>query len=364
MCTPECNLRCKYCFEESLHCGQMKTLKEIRSDFDSFLELYFRKFLEELIEINTSLNRRNTDITFHGGEPLLIGEDLLEKACRIVKSYPNTTIGMQTNSTLITDKFIEIFKKYEIQIGTSIDGPKQIHDAYRVNTNGKGSFDIVYKNIMKVKKAGVSIGALSTVTDVTVKHPEEFYDFFKTNDLDFSFNPCFTDPSLPKTYTPLETSQFIKFSRRMFDLWINDKENNIAITCFDRIISSMCVKKDIHMEVCSYLTDCSRTTVAITPTGDFYRCLHYCSEDKSKIGNIKTDSLFKALGDGVFKNRCSKMFNTVCKDCDIKQYCNGGCPYVSEAISGDIHAQPNTCACQKDIVHYIFDYYNQFCKGS
>lgn len=363
LCTPECNLRCKYCFEETMHCGQMIPVSEIRKRFDFFLDHYFRKFLEELIEINTSLGRRETDITFHGGEPLLIGHALFEKGCEIIKSYPNTTIGIQTNSSLVDDKFIELFLKYGVQIGTSIDGPKYMHDAYRINMAGHGSYDKVYENIVKMKAAGVPVGALATVTDVTVASPEDFYNFFKENHLDFSFNPCFTDPSLPKTYKPLDTAAYIKFARRMFDIWMNDKDCDISITCFERIISAMCVKKEIYMEVCSFLTDCSRTTVAIAPDGNFYRCLHYCMDDKHRLGNIATDPLTNAFGDAEFGRRCDVLFSNDCKDCDIQAYCNGGCPYVAETLNGTIYSRPNTCACQKDIVHYIYDYYSQFMKS-
>ena len=363
LCTPECNFRCKYCFEETMHCGTMKPVKEIRADFNSFLDRYFRKFLEELIEINSSLGRKETDITFHGGEPLLIGPELLEKACEIVKSYPNTTMGMQTNSSLINDEFLRILKKYDIKIGTSIDGPKYMHDAHRVNMGGEGTFQQVFDGIMKMKKAGITVGALATVTDVTIQSPEDFYGFFKENKLDFSFNPCFTDPNLPKSYKPLDINDYIRFARRMFDLYINDKESNISITCFDRIISAMCVKKQVYMEVCSYLPDCSRTTVAISPQGNFYRCLHYCMDEKHCIGNIANDSLSLALGDKDFGKRCKFLFNGECKNCDIQEYCNGGCPYVAEAINGTIFSRSNTCVCQKDIVHYIYNYFNGFCNG-
>ena len=362
LCTPECNLRCKYCFEETMHCAEMTPVNRIRADFSDFLDKYLRKFVEELIAINESLGRKETDITFHGGEPLLIGHALLRRGCEIIKSYPNTTIGMQTNSSLIDDEFIDIFLKYNIQIGTSIDGPKHIHDTYRVNMAGKGSFDKVYHNILEMKKAGVTVGALATVTDATVQYPEDFYNFFKENELDFSFNPCFTDPNLPKTYTPLDEREYIEFARKMFDLWINDTTSDISITCFERIISAMCVKKEIYMEVCSLIRDCSRTTVAISANGDFYRCLHYCMDDKHKIGNIQNDNLCISLGDDNFGSRCDKLFRTVCKDCDIQAYCNGGCPYVSETLNGTIFSRPNTCASQKDIVHYIYDYFNSFCK--
>lgn len=362
LCTKECNLRCKYCFEESMHDNCPMSVKKIQEEFDYFLDNYFDKFIRELIDINTSLNRKETDITFHGGEALLVGEKLLEKGFKMVKKYPNTTIGIQTNATLITDDVIELFKKYDVRVGISLDGPKYMHDAYRVNIAKKGSYDKVMESVCKMRKAGVMVGALATVTDLTVKNPKEFYEFFRDNCLDFSFNPCFTDPNLPSSYKVLNMGEYIEFYKKMFDLWINDSSSNLSITCFERIMSAMSVKKSPYMEVCTYIPDCSKTTVAINTKGEFYRCLHYCMDSKNKIGDIKVDNLNKALGDEKFSKRWECLKKTDCKDCDIKEYCCGGCPYVAETINGDIMTKANTCASQKAIVHHIHDYLKQFIK--
>lgn len=362
LCTKECNLRCKYCFEESMHTDCNMSVTKIQENFKKFLDNYFDKFIKELIHINTSLGRKETDITFHGGEALLIGEELLERGFSMVKKYPNTTIGIQTNATLINDKIIELLKKYDVKVGISLDGPKYMHDAYRVNMAGNGSYDKIMENLEKMRNVGLTVGALATVTDLTVKAPEEFYEFFKENNLDFSFNPCFTDPELPSNYKVLNMGEYIEFYKKMFDLWINDKESNISITCFERIISAMSVKSTPFMEVCTYIPDCSKTTVAINTDGDFYRCLHYCMDSKNKIGNIKEDNLNKALGDINFQKRWECLKQTECKDCDIQEYCYGGCPYVAEAINKNLMTRANTCTSQKEIVHYIHQYLTQFIK--
>lgn len=362
LCTSECNLRCKYCFEETMHGGCITPINEIRRKFDFFLDNYFDKFVRELIEINNGLNRKETDITFHGGEPLLIGYDLLKKGFDMVKKYPNTVLAIQTNGTLINDEIIQLFADYKVRVGISIDGPKYMHDAYRYNIAGEGSFDMIYRNIEKMRAAGVLVGALATVTDITVKNPTDFYMFFRNLNLDFSFNPCFTDPNLPSSYNVLNMGEFIEFYKQMFDLWVNDKEGKLSISCFERILSAMSIKSSPWMEVCTYIPDCSRTTVAINSDGEFYRCLHYCMDRKNLIGKISKDNLNKALGDSVLSARWDCLKNTECKDCDIQEYCCGGCPYVAESINGNVMTRSNTCMSQKTIVHYIYDYLKQFYK--
>lgn len=345
-----------------MHTDCLMPLSEIRRQFDYFLDHHFDKFIRELIAINNSLNRRETDITFHGGEPLLVGYDLLKKGFDMLRKYPNTIIAVQTNGTLITDQIIQLFADYHVRVGISIDGPKYMHDAYRLNLDGVGSFDKIFDSVTKMRAAGISVGALATVTDITVKHPEDFYYFFRDLNLDFSFNPCFTDPNLPSTYNVLNMGEFIEFYKRMFDIWVNDKDGKLAISCFDRILSSMAVKRAPWMEVCTYIPDCSRTTVAINTAGEFYRCLHYCMDSKNKIGDIAFDDLNKALGDENFSKRWDFLKAGECAECDIQDFCCGGCPYVAESINGSIFTRANTCISQKAIVHYVYDYMQQFVR--
>lgn len=363
LCTQECNLRCTYCFEESMHSGCMPTLSEIRNRFDKFLDNGFEKFVIELININEELGRE-TDITFHGGEPMLIGVDLLRKAFEIVKQYEGTTISMQSNGTLITDEMVSLLKEFNVRVGISIDGPKEMHDQYRLNIGKKGSFDLVFENIKKLKAAGVVVGGLATVTDQTLKHPEKFYRFFKDNKLDYSFNPLFIEPNKSSDHNVLNVNDYITFYKKMFDLWINDNDGYQSIQCFERIMSAMGVKRTIFMEVCTYIPDCSKTTVAIDTNGDFYRCLHYCMDKKNRIGNINEDNLKIAVGDEQFSKRFDYLKETLCKDCDIQDYCCGGCPYVAESNNGTIMSKSSTCQSQYAIVHYIYDYMQGFLKNN
>jgi len=361
LCTSECNLRCKYCFEKPFQKNDVINNEIIRSDFNRFLDKSFDKFMCELIDINRE-QKRETSITFHGGEPLLVGYDLLKKAFERLPKQHKIKISTQTNGTLITDEIIELFKEFNVNVGISIDGEQHMHDAFRKDIKGEGTFERVYANLKKLQSAGIVVGALATVTDITIKDYIGFYDFFKKNNLSFSFNPCFSDAGIPLTYKPLDMSSYIDITKKLFDLWINDTQNNISITCFDRILSAMSVKNRIFMEVCTYIPDCSRTTVAINTNGEFYRCLHYCMHKQSKLGDIYKDSLYKALDECDISKRWDVLRNGECKNCDIQDFCCGGCPYVAEANNGNIMTKANTCVSQQSIVRYINSYLKQFIK--
>ena len=88
----------------------------------------------------------------------------------------------------------------------------------------------------------------------------------------------------------------------------------------------------------------------------------YKRQNSNCIRNIHTDSLFKALGDERFKNRSCKLKTGVCANCDIYEYCYGGCPFVAESTHGTIYAKDNTCAAQRKIVHYIKEYLMRYKK--
>lgn len=362
LCTRECNMRCQYCFEEPMHSDKITPIKKIREDFAYFLENHFDNFIRQLIAINDAQNRRESNFTFHGGEPLLIGTDLLRRAFEMVKMYPNTVISTQTNGSLIDDEMADLLAEYKVSVGVSLDGPEYMHDAYRLNCAGRGTFDSVMAGIKKLRQRGCEPGALATVTDVTLKDPEGFYNFFVEHNLSFSFNPCIMDPNKKSNCSVINTNEFIAFYKEMFDLWISDNNHELPISCFDRIISAMTVKRKPYMEVCSYIPDCSRTTVAIDTSGDFYRCLHYCMDGKNRIGNLGTDPLTEALQSCDISCRWDYLKEHECRDCDIQDYCCGGCPYTAEAETGSVMTRAGTCSSQKAIVHHIYNYIKQYAR--
>ena len=362
LCTKDCNLRCKYCFEEPMQGDCIQPINQQRDAFSAFVDNYLDTFTRQLIEINIAQEKAETHITFHGGEPLLVGHHLLRKAFEIISRYPKVIISIQTNGTLINEDVADLLAEYKVQVGVSLDGPAYMHDAYRRNIAGNPTHELVMQGISRLKARGNIPGALATVTDLSVKEPEAFYHFFVENEIPFSFNPCFTDPNLPSSYKVLNMAEYIEFYKKMFDLWINDTSHNNSISCFERIISAMGVKKHPYMEVCSFIPDCSITTVAIDTNGDFFRCLHYCMDGLHRIGNLSSDALNNAVGDPIMSQRWEHLKCTECKDCDIQDYCCGGCPYVAETINGTVMSRANTCASQKAIVHHIYDYLRQYVR--
>ena len=168
-----CNLACSYCFfldKELLYPGSKFRMS------DEVLENYIR----QLIKAHRS---PQVTVAWQGGEPTLMGIDFYRRAIELQEKYrkPGMTFEntMQTNGTLLNDEWCRFFKENNFLIGISIDGPRELHDAYRVDKKGEGSFDRVMKGLRLLQKHGVEYNVLTTVNRINADYPLEVYRFLR-----------------------------------------------------------------------------------------------------------------------------------------------------------------------------------------
>ena len=168
-----CNLDCKYCFflsKEMLYTGTRFRMAE------DLLAIYINQLLK-------SHRAPEVDRGLAGGDPTLIGLDFFERSVELVNKLkrPGQKIQytIQTNGTLLDDKWCAFFKQNNFLVGLSVDGPKDLHDVYRVNKGGAGSFDRVMRGLEFLKKHKVDFNILCTVHAANQHHPLEVYRFFR-----------------------------------------------------------------------------------------------------------------------------------------------------------------------------------------
>ena len=168
-----CNLDCAYCFfldKELLYPGSKFRMS------DDMLEQYIRQLIE-------SHRMDQVTISWQGGEPTLIGLDFYRKAMVLAEKYrrPGMTFlnTMQTNGTLLNDEWCEFFKEHNFLIGLSIDGPRELHDIYRLDKGGRPTFDKVMRGLRLLQKHGVEYNLLTTVNRVNADYPLEVYKFLR-----------------------------------------------------------------------------------------------------------------------------------------------------------------------------------------
>lgn len=166
--SPFCNINCDYCYLPN-------RTSTVRMDFE-----VLRKVMQKVAD--SGIAEHEFEILWHAGEPLAVPQKWYEEAFEIIDSYASLrgkiSHTVQTNGTLINDQWCEFFKRHKVNVGVSIDGPEFIHDAHRVNRKGEGSFKKSLAGAEKLKQHGIGFGVVAVITDQSLDHPQEIFEFF------------------------------------------------------------------------------------------------------------------------------------------------------------------------------------------
>ncbi|WP_292463262.1 anaerobic sulfatase maturase [Methanolobus sp.] len=326
-----CNLACKYCFflsKETLYPG---------SDFrmsDEILDRYVR----QLIEAHST---PQVTIAWQGGEPTLMGIDFYRYAIELQEKYrkPGMTFEntMQTNGTLLNDEWCRFFRENNFLIGISIDGPRELHDAYRVNRKGKGTFDMVMHGLRLLQKHGVEYNILTTVNRVNADHPLEVYRFLrdeaKTSWIQFipivervnRDGSTLCQEGDRVTDRSVRPEQLGKFLITIFDEWVHNDVGKIFVQTFEAAARSWMRLPSSGM--CVFDETCG-TGLAMEHNGDIYSCDHFV-EPKYLLGNIMENELASLAASErqySFGRDKKDSLPRKCLECDVYFACHGGCP--------------------------------------
>ncbi|MBN2279812.1 MAG: anaerobic sulfatase maturase [Candidatus Marinimicrobia bacterium] len=318
---PDCNLACDYCFyleKEKLfekHSHRMS---------DDILETMIRQAAEQ------SEGRFN--FGWQGGEPTLMGLDFYKKAVELQKKYGSTNQfgnSLQTNGILLDEEWADFLVNNKFLVGLSIDGEKHIHDKYRKNKNGEGSWERVRKVAEMLLNKNVMVNSLSVVNDYSVNFPEETYYFLKSLGFQFmQFIPIVESDQEGKQAAGFSTQaeKYGEFLCKIFDLWkaeFIDNQPTTSIRLFDAVFYQY-----VGMESpeCTLRKECGIYTV-VEHNGDVYSC-DFFVEPEWKLGNILEDNLLEMLNSEK-QEKFGKMkmdLPAKCRTCEWLQFCHGGCP--------------------------------------
>jgi uncharacterized protein len=313
---------------------------------DELLEQYLR----QLIEAHASVPE--VAIAWQGGEPTMMGLEFFRRSVELTEQYlqpgQRAAYTIQTNGTLLDEEWAAFFKEHDFLVGISIDGPRELHDAYRVNKGGKGSFDQVMKGLDHLRAAGVEWNALTTVHARNGDRGREVYRFLRDEcDARFiQFIPIIervveaTDGEVPwsswrdrplyeqkgelVTNRSIGGEQYGRFLIEVFEEWVRRDVGDVYVQLFDVTLANwfgeppgLCV----HSETCGL-------ALALEHTGDLYSCDHFV-EPAYKLGNIKELRMLDMVASqqqvqfGLDKRDTLPQF---CRECDVRFACHGGCP--------------------------------------
>lgn len=342
--THNCNLRCKYCYiDENAENGMMnyETLK--KSIFQPM------KYIGKNGKVK---------YLWHGGEPLLAGIDFYKKVIEFQNEAKNETgcnydNSLQSNITLLNTEYIDFFKNNNFSVGSSVDGPCEIHDCQRVYMNNKGSLEDVLKKIELAKENNFKIGTIAVITKNTLNYMDQFYEFIKNNDLGAKINVLLPTGRAEKNIkelglTPKEYANFMIY---LFDKWINDISAPQHMSCtLEEFIKNLIANSG---STCDYSGNCQNNFVAIGPLGDIYPCGRFDGLEEFKYGNINEENGFeKAMESETRKKLLNRKRSIECEPCEIKDLCNSGCMH-NAYLNGDIFGKDYFCVSRKMIYSHV-----------
>lgn len=322
----DCNLKCEYCFYNDV--SNNRKIKNYGIMSETTLENIVKKIFNEV--------RRVVNFTFQGGEPLLVGLYFFNKFHKFIKKYNKNNVlinfYIQTNATLIDENWIKFFKKYNYLVGVSLDGNKDIHNRFRIDRKGKGSFTLVLKNIKLLRKNNIEFNILCVVSKPVVKNARIIYRFFRNNRFKFyQFIPCIDSLNdlTKKSYT-IDSEEYGRFLNDIFELWYNDITSNkkISIRYFDNIIK---IILNEQIECCDMTGHCNINMV-IESDGSIYPCDFYVL-DNYKIGDINKMSYSEIISSNVARDFINDSLNidNKCIQCKFVKLCRGGCKRYKNA---------------------------------
>ena len=323
-----CNLNCAYCFaSQGKYHGERAVMSfEVGKQALDFL-------------IANSGTRRNLEVDFFGGEPLMnfqVVKDLVAYARSIEKEHhKNFRFTLTTNGLLIDEDVIDFANREMSNVVLSLDGRKEIHDRYRVDYAGNGSWERI---VPKFQKLVAARGGKNYYMRGTFTHanPDFLKDIQQMLDLGFtelSMEPVVCAPGDPSALTeedfPVVCEQYEKLAELMLR---RDKEGK-PFTFYHYML-------DLSGGPCIYkrISGCGSGTeyMAVTPWGDLYPCHQFVGDEKFRLGNI-WDGVTNTERRAEFA-ACNVYAHPECRDCWARLYCSGGCAanayHATGAITG------------------------------
>ena len=370
---PDCNLACKYCFylEKEVLFHEQK----IHRMNDEVLESYIKQYCE-------SQNTPELLFAWQGGEPTLMGVEFFEKAVALQRRYSAgrpVQNAFQTNGTLLDNEWCKFLAKEKFLIGLSLDGPRHIHDKFRIYRGGQPTFDRVMKSLKLMKAHRVDFNTLTCVTKQNAQYATEIYDFLKSTGSTFlQFIPIIErkpddaaerlglqlamppdllaedtdDRVMPWTVQP---EQYGDFLIEIFDEWVRNDVGNVFVQIFDVMLNGW---MDMPPPLCVFAERCGDAMI-IEHNGDLYSCDHFVYPDY-RLGNILEAPMTDLTAAEKQRKFGSDKFDKLpdyCRKCDVMFVCHGECPKHRFIATPD--GQPGLnwlCAGYRKFLHYIDPY--------
>jgi uncharacterized protein len=369
-----CNLDCKYCFflsKEVMYLGSRFRMS------DEVLEAYIQQLL-------ASHQVPEVTVAWQGGEPTLMGLEFFKRSVELAERHrkPGQKVAytLQTNGTTLDDEWCAFFKAHNFLIGLSVDGPRQMHDTYRLDKGGQGTFDRVVRGWELLNQHQVDVNILCTVHAANANHPAEVYRFFR-DELGAQFiqfipiveritaemrplaergwserpgsrRPLYTQAGHLVTSRSVKPKQYGAFLIGVFEEWVRRDVGTVFVQMFDVALANWYGEPS---GVCVFQETCG-LALALEHNGDLYSCDHYVEPDY-RLGNILETPMIELVASDRQRRFGQDKRDTLpkyCRECDVRFACHGECPRNRIAKTPDGEPGLNyLCAGLKLFLHHV-----------
>ena len=328
-----CNLDCCYCYyrdKGEIYGGTMPRMS------DELLETYIKQYIE-------GVSQDNVTFCWHGGEPLLAGLPFFRKAMELQAKYAGGKVienTLQTNGLLLNEEWCSLFKENNFLVGLSLDGPEDIHDAFRKDCGGFPTFSKVMKAAEMMNRCGVEFNILSTVNARSEGRGVEVYKFLSGINPYLQFLPVVEYVKMREGKRPLIVSPddetavpapwsvtakgYGQFMCDVFDEWIKFDVGSRFVQLFDVTLANWC---GVPPSLCAFAEVCGDGLV-VEHNGDVYSCDHFVYPEY-RLGNIMDSDLvtmYRSSEQQTFGRDKRDALPMECKRCNYYFLCHGECP--------------------------------------
>ena len=318
-----CNLSCRYCYYlGKRHVGPKGGPLRMPEDLlEEYVAQHIAASPDEVIRFS-----------WHGGEPTILGldyfrliVDIQRRRCPSGRTIAN---GLQTNGTLLDEEWGRFLAAEGFAVGLSLDGPREMHDRYRVTRDGKPTFEETMRGHGILRRHGITTDILCVVGVHNVQHPAEVYDFFKRIGASYvTFLPLVEPrPDTPGGVSPetVPAETWGDFLCAVFDEWVAGDIGRIKVQIIEEAARTAFNQEH---SLCIFRPVCGDIPV-VERSGDFYSCDHFVDAEH-RVGNIRDTELVELLDSpsqrkfGLAKLEKLPQF---CRACEVRVMCSGECP--------------------------------------
>lgn len=340
-----CNISCKYCYNNVNSCRTAPSHSVMNLDTFALIIKSLLPYMGEKFQI-----------VYHGGEPMLAGQQFYFRTTELLKNIVKGKLVkqfIQTNATLVDDSWAKIFRDLEILPSTSLDGPKELHNLTRIDFNESGTYERALGGYWKLRNVVGFCGALGVINRHNWNKAAIMFHWLVENNIrTIDFLPCAPQRGFRNNDLWVTPEQASEFYIQLFDLWFTLDNPDIRIRIFYDAIKGVLGGTP---KVCSYRPDGCKKYLSFDINGDAYHCGRYDVYKETCLGNIHNDGIEMIIEEKLNGHiqREITVNQEACKKCKWVESCGGGCPFLKYSERGNFKGVFSYCSTRLELFEHV-----------